>query len=211
LRRAFVVDFDGTIAKEDIGYSIVQNFARDGWQEWEEMWIDNKITTPMLAETQWNMLQASPQDVLNFASELKLNEGFEDFYKTLKKKDYRIIIASEGFDFYIDPVLRENGFENLEVISSHLEYKDGWEFKYPHASESCEQCGNCKKEVVNKLKKDGYKVYYAGDGYSDRCASHEADVVFAKSLLAKYCRDNGIPYTQFEDFHQILGNLENGN
>lgn len=208
MKRAFVIDFDGTITREDVGYSIVKKFAGNGWQEWEDMWIEGKITTPMLSEAQWNMIKGRPEEILEFLGGFEINEGFKEFYEYLKANNYRLIIASEGFNYYIDPILRERGYGDLEVFSCHLEHNNGWNFSYPYASRTCEQCGNCKKEVVERLKIEGYKVYYIGDGFSDRCASREADIVFAKSNLARYCRDNRIEYTRFDDFHQILGSLE---
>lgn len=208
MKRAFVVDFDGTIARKDVGHSIIKNFAGKGWQEWEDMWIDNKITLPMLAEMQWNMIEKAPEEIVEYASGFGLNEGFDEFYSFLKDKDYRLIITSEGFDFYINPILKDSGYEDLEVFCSHLEYNEGWKFEYPYSSRGCGQCGNCKKEAVDRLKLEGYKVYYIGDGFSDRCACRSADVVFAKSTLARYCEDNRINYIKFDNFHEVLGSLE---
>ncbi|EYE89850.1 hypothetical protein Q428_00080 [Fervidicella metallireducens AeB] len=204
MKRAFVVDFDGTVTRDDIGHLIIKTFAEEGWGEWEELWIERKITTPMCAEMQWSMVNIAPEDIIDFVKNADFNQGFKEFYEYVSRIGDRIIIASDGFDFYINPILKNSGFDNIEVRCCHLEYKDGWKFSYPNLSKKCGQCGNCKKEIVDKLKEEGYKVYYIGDGYSDRCGCTNADVIFAKSHLARYCEDEKIPHIKFKDFKEIM-------
>lgn len=207
MKKAFIVDFDGTMTKDDIGYAIVKKFAKSGWRKWEDLWIERKITTSMMAEAQWDMIDASPEEVLEFIKTIELSEGFREFYDFAKDKDYRIVIVSDGFDFYIDPFLKQCGFENLEVSSNHLEYKDGWKFSFPNKRGSCVHCGNCKKTIVSSLKDEGYKVYYVGDGFSDRCSCTGADKIYATSHLARFCDDKKISYTKFNNFRDILEDL----
>ena len=64
-------------------------------------------------------------------------------------------------------------------------------------------CGEpCKRATVQALANGG-RVVYVGDGYSDRCAAELADRVFARSGLASYLEERGVPYEPFDDFHDI--------
>lgn len=208
MKKAFIVDFDGTMAKDDIGHMIIKKFAQSGWRKWEDLWIERRITTSMMAEAQWDLVTAAPEEILEFVSTINLNEGFKEFSEFIIKEGYRLVIVSDGFDFYINPFLKQKGFEDLEVSCSHLEYKDGWKFSFPNKNKSCVHCGNCKKTVVSKLKAEGYKVHYVGDGFSDRCSCIEADVVYATSHLARFCDDHKIPHIKFKNFRDILNSLE---
>lgn len=208
MKKAFIVDFDGTMTKDDIGHIIIKKFAQSGWRKWEDLWIERKITTSMLAEAQWDMVDASPEEILEFVNTIDLSEGFKNFYDFIRDKGYRIVIVSDGFDFYINPFLEKYGFEDLEVSSNHLEYNEGWKFSFPNKKGKCVHCGNCKKMIVNKLKNEGYEVHYVGDGFSDRCSCIEADSVYATSHLARFCDDKKIPYIKFNNFKDILKSLE---
>ena len=42
-----------------------------------------------------------------------------------------------------------------------------------------------------------------GDGWSDRCASLAADRVFARTGLADYLHDQGVPYEPYETFFDV--------
>jgi 2-hydroxy-3-keto-5-methylthiopentenyl-1-phosphate phosphatase len=67
----------------------------------------------------------------------------------------------------------------------------------------CEQCGQpCKRGTARTLA-NGTELVYVGDGYSDRCAADEADLVFARRGLADYLEERGVPYERFDDFFTV--------
>ena len=57
-------------------------------------------------------------------------------------------------------------------------------------------------------RKNGGQIVYIGDGFSDRCAARQADVVFAKADLAQFCQQSDIPYVSFTSFREIMDYLE---
>jgi 2-hydroxy-3-keto-5-methylthiopentenyl-1-phosphate phosphatase len=46
-------------------------------------------------------------------------------------------------------------------------------------------------------------LVYIGDGRSDFCIAEEADLLFARSVLARHCVDNGLPFVAFETFSDV--------
>jgi 2-hydroxy-3-keto-5-methylthiopentenyl-1-phosphate phosphatase len=48
---------------------------------------------------------------------------------------------------------------------------------------------------------------YIGDGVSDFCVSHYADVVFAKKTLASHCWKNNITYFEYKTFKDVIKKL----
>ncbi|KAJ8145422.1 hypothetical protein OY671_001521, partial [Metschnikowia pulcherrima] len=53
-------------------------------------------------------------------------------------------------------------------------------------------------------------LFYCGDGVSDLSAAKETNLLFAKhgKDLITYCRREGIPYTEFNDFADIFAKVK---
>ena len=68
----------------------------------------------------------------------------------------------------------------------------------------CEDCGNCKAGLVKALRADGNYVVFIGNGRTDICPAQEANLVFARDLLARRLEEDGKPFVLFEDFHDIM-------
>lgn len=204
MRKAFVVDFDGTITREDVGFSIIKELAEDGWEEIGQLWIDKKIGTAECGRKQWNLIKHDDKEIREFVRNFELNPGFKEFIEEVKVRGYKLIITSDGYDIYIEEILNKNGFSDVELLCNSAIYDKGWNLSFLNNEEDCIFCGNCKKKVVEALKKKEYEVIYVGDGYSDRCACINSDAIFAKSHLKEYCLEQGIPHNDFDTFYDIL-------
>jgi 2-hydroxy-3-keto-5-methylthiopentenyl-1-phosphate phosphatase len=101
----------------------------------------------------------------------------------------------------------EQGGE-IAVFANHAEMTArGLVITFPYADEACSDCGNCKRKHLRDLRRLYERVIYIGDGFSDRCASQEADILFAKSHLAEICEAAGRDYVPFDGFADILARL----
>lgn len=207
MKKAFVVDFDGTITEKDVGFSIIKKFAGEGWKEIGDCWIRKEINTSECGQKQWDLINHSDKEIKSFAGEFKINAGFREFVDIIKKNSYKMVVASDGYDVYIKEILRINNLEDLELSCNSALYDKGWKLSFLNKDKECNMCGNCKKKVVQKLKEEGYKVYYIGDGHSDRCASGYADVIFAKSFLKEYCEEEKIDYYDFDNFYDVIKHI----
>lgn len=202
--RAYLLDFDGTTTVEDIGDGIIKNFAKDGWQKYLEQWIHRKITTEQCARGQWGLIDGPSDALYEYIDSQEIDPYLIEFLQYCKQNGYVVRINSDGYDFYIQRILKKYNLD-LRGYYNHISW-DGtkWSFSFPYADSHCKLCGNCKANIVKKFKDDGYEVVYVGDGYSDRCASEYADVVYAKKHLLEYCINNGIPHIPFNNFKDIL-------
>jgi 2-hydroxy-3-keto-5-methylthiopentenyl-1-phosphate phosphatase len=112
---------------------------------------------------------------------------------------------SDGLDFYIKLILRKLGLEKLPFRSNIARFDNGkLKPEFPHYDRGCGNCGNCKKYHLTNLKGAKQKVVYIGDGLSDKCAVQEADFVFAKNDLRKFCVKEGIEHFAFSNFGDVI-------
>lgn len=68
--------------------------------------------------------------------------------------------------------------------------------------------GNCKCHHLTQQRSFAPKMIYIGDGASDFCVAHHADLIFAKDKLIDYCEQHHLPYIAIEHFGDIQTYLE---
>lgn len=203
--RVFFVDFDGTITKKDIACAIVEEFAEPGWMEVEERWRRKEISTEECAVQIFEFVRAGEEEILSFINKVVIDEYFIPFVDLCMKNGYDVKIVSDGYDFYIKNILKKYDL-NLEVFCNRMYYDNGWKFEFP-LKNGCGLCGNCKRNIIKQYKKDRKEIIYIGDGYSDICPIEEADLVFAKGFLFRYCKEKGIKCFPFENFKDIIAKI----
>ena len=127
-------------------------------------------------------------------------------YDKTEKNNIDFYIVSDGIDYFINATLKKYGLERINVISNHGEFKNGkFEITFPNNYSKCKHdAGTCKCKVLTDLKKKYNRIAYIGDGISDFCVCDKADILFAKSQLAIYCKNNNIKYNFFETFEDII-------
>jgi 2-hydroxy-3-keto-5-methylthiopentenyl-1-phosphate phosphatase len=122
------------------------------------------------------------------------------------EEGHRLVIMSAGFRSVIDQVLGDLGLGHLEVVSNEAIFsEDGCELVFSDdRGEVCTLCDRrCKRHAL-RVRHEGERIVFVGDGISDRCVSGMADLVFARSYLAEWLDERGEPYVPFEDFHQVI-------
>ncbi|MBS4031171.1 MAG: MtnX-like HAD-IB family phosphatase [Clostridiales bacterium] len=204
-------DFDGTITNDDIGFNIIKTFAGQGWHEIEDAYQrGEKGSREALAEI-FALTTVSEETLRRFIEEnFFVDPSFPAFLTLCRREKIAVTVLSDGFDFYIDLIF--NKFKvDVPYYANRLKVVDcSLHANFPHASSQCGSCGTCKLDYAKQVKKNGAQIIYIGDGYSDRCVSGVADVVFAKGILAKYCQQQGTPFHPFENFNDILKTWRNG-
>jgi len=204
-----IVDFDGTISRQDTTDQILQRFAEPSWQAIEEDWVAGKIGSRECMRRQVELLRVSPTELDAFIAGIEIDWGFSAFVRVCARHDIPVTVVSDGLDRTIRAVLARAGLGSLNVIANHLESVGGdrWRLSSPHAAVSGDcTSGTCKCAVADSLHRP--LTLLVGDGKSDHCVAGQADVVFAKKGLIAHCRDNGLPHHPFTDFSQATGLLE---
>lgn len=196
------MDFDGTVARADVGYSMVKKYAGPGWEELNKLWEQGVLSTGECAQRTLDLLAVKPGELQAFFEAQEIDPGFPGFIQWLKEQNHDYCIVSDGYDNYIEPILKKYGLM-IEYYANHLEYNRGWTISSPHLNPQCARCGTCKSKIIeSKCDHESLHVY-VGDGHSDKCAAAKCDIVLAKSALAEYCACAGILFHPFEDFYDV--------
>lgn len=206
------IDFDGTVTKKDIGEHMFLKFGdADKAYEIIKRWMNNEISS---ADT-WVELCATVKNIDmakfdSFLSEAEIEEGFSEFVEFCKMNNCEIKILSDGLDYYIDKILSDHGFNNIEYFSNKLVFDENNNLipNFPYTDEECKICANCKRNhILNNSSDDDFTIYI-GDGLSDTCPAQFVDFIFAKRSLLKFCEKNRISYFPYNNFYDIKNRLD---
>jgi 2-hydroxy-3-keto-5-methylthiopentenyl-1-phosphate phosphatase len=206
MRKVFFVDFDGTITRQDTCKAMVQAFARDGWQELNQLWERKELSTEECANRTFELFRATPSDIAKLMDSMEIDDYFIDFLDLCRSNDYQVYILSDGYDFNIQTILHKYHID-VPYYANRLVYTNGFKIECPYFNESCGKCGTCKTNLMSSLGGNECQTIYIGDGYSDTCPASHANVVFAKDELYNFCLDNQIHAIQYKNFNDIIRNL----
>jgi 2,3-diketo-5-methylthio-1-phosphopentane phosphatase len=210
-QRSYIVltDFDGTVSTTDVGNRMFARFASDGWEEVVQSWKEGHIGSRDCLVAECSLAQATAEQVREFALTREIDPLFEPFVRYCRDGGIPVVILSDGLDFYIDIVLQKYGLQELPCFANRLKFQGNRLLpEFPYFERGCLACGNCKGYHVRRYRQQGKTVIYIGDGFSDRCGVQEADHVFAKDDLRSYCRKNGIAHMPYNDFGDILKEVQ---
>ena len=212
--RTIVVDFDGTITEEDLLDAVSQTFGDpEVFREVDEALDRDELTLQDVIRREFEPVRAPLDDVVDWVlAKARVRAGFGDFVALARERGWRVVVLSSGFHELIEPVFQREGLEGLELVANTVDPNpSGWVVRFRDES-VCDRCGQpCKRSMLARIV-DGGEVVYVGDGYSDRCAADDADLVFAANGrgLQAYLAERGISFEPFDDFHQVSARLTRG-
>ena len=210
-RICILSDFDGTITDRDGLYTFIKNYAVGDWEKIEEDWANGKIDSQECLVEEFKLIPNLSENLISvfIQNDLEIDKYFKEFYNYISNHNIDFYIVSDGIDYFIERILAKYNLKNIKIISNHGEFSDGkFTITFPNKSTNCvNNAGTCKCEILKSLKDKYGKIIYIGDGVSDYCVSDKADILYAKSRLAAYCDKKGIHYTKYENFKQILENI----
>ncbi len=204
-----IVDFDGTVTKKDSTDMLLERFALPPWRVLEEQWIRGEIGSQDCMRKQIELVRATPDEMDDFIASIELDWHFKSFVRLCQRLQLPLKIVSDGLDLTIRNVLRRAGLDSLTIVANHLAYVGGdrWELTSPFAKTGCRSAaGTCKCAVA--AQRAPVLTLLIGDGRSDQCLAQEADLIFAKAGLLKYCQAQNLPHQSFETFADVSSLLQ---
>jgi 2,3-diketo-5-methylthio-1-phosphopentane phosphatase len=209
---AVLVDFDGTACRHDVAEHLLIAFGDPAWPEYDAAVDRGEIGLREAIRAQDAMLRADRDTMLAYALQhCPLDPTFGPFVTWLADRDIPVVLVSDGFAFYIHPILEASGLGALEVVTNAQRWTangrpDGLDFVSGHPR--CVGCGTCKMQAVQRWQVARGPVAFIGEGQTDRYGALYADLVFAKDALPDYCRADGVPFVAWSDFDDVRRALE---
>ena len=208
--KALLVDFDGTACLQDVSELLLDAFGETGWERFDDAVDAGEMGLREAADQQVAMLTGSREEMLSFALErAELAPTFGPFVAWTEERDLPLVLASDGFAFYIPPILERAGLGHLDVVTNELVEAEGrWTLRHPNGHPECIGCGTCKMLAAQRLRERHGPIAFVGEGQSDRYGAQYSDIVFAKDALVEICQQDGVPYRAWETFDDVRETLE---
>jgi HAD superfamily phosphoserine phosphatase-like hydrolase len=204
---AWLCDFDGTVSPRDIGKAFAERFSGGASERVPELaaWFAGAIGHRAVTRAQCAVVRARRDEAVGFVRGFAIDPAFAPFAREMLARGDRVMVVSEGFDFYVRDLLEREGLGTLPWAANHLRFEPdgGVTPEFPFADPACDECGNCKAGHVRRHQEQGFRVVLVGDGGSDRHGALVADEVLARGGLLSWCRENGIAHTPFNDFRDV--------
>ncbi len=208
------VDFDGTVARADVGNMFFRMFGGGRCAELVGAYRAGELSAEECFRREMEAIgSADPPALEAFVRAQEITPGFPEFVQFCRTHAIRCSIVSDGLDFYIHGMLARMGLEELPVFSNRVVWHPDGDGRvkgtvmFPYANAECDRCGCCKRNVVLNGSGEEDVIVYVGDGYSDRCPVEYADIVFARDELQTYCQQKNITYYPFDSFVDVAGRL----
>ena len=206
----FFLDFDGTITVDDVVDLALDRFAGKAWKDIEKEWLAGRIGSRECLSRQIRLIQATPEELRSAISKVKLDPHFVLFLKKAEELGVLVTIVSDGFDVFIEQVLKNNLqkkpglLKALPIYSNKLrKTTSGYEVIFGTETPCLHGCANCKEFLIKKITSHDDHIFFVGDGFSDRYAAQAAHLTFAKGKLLNYCRENAIDHVAYENFKKV--------
>ena len=199
-------DFDGTIALEDVGNEFFKVFGK--FEPYNTELVNGSLQIKDYYKKAFSSLKKdlNDEEIIRFIRSQQIDPNVKKFFEFCQQKNIRVYIISDGFDFYIRPLLKLNGFNEIEIFCNSMIRSDDGSFVpvFPLATESCNCfCASCKRNAMLQLAAENTVSVFIGDGNSDYCVAEHSDIIFAKKELAAYCNLKKIPHYPYSNFFDI--------
>jgi 2-hydroxy-3-keto-5-methylthiopentenyl-1-phosphate phosphatase len=205
---ALFFDFDNTLTDGDILDQVIEAFSpNELWRDWENGYAEGRLPARECLRRQMENLRVTRDVLLDFLSRVRIDPAFPAIVEWAKAREVDVIIVSDSFLPLIHYVLRTNGIDIVPVLANDLSFcGDRLIPAFPFCDPASERSANAKARHLAPYSANN--IVFAGDGRSDLDAALAADVVFAKSTLAKELRARGVAFHSFETLEPVLEFLE---
>ncbi len=201
-----LVDFDGTACVHDVAEHLLIEAGDPSWADHDAAWARGEISARPMLQAQAAMLVLPMDRLLDFAlTHCPIDRTFGPFVQWCRDQGMPVTIVSDGFGFYIEPLLRAAGIEGVPVITNTWRSGGDPRLWFDNGHEECVGCGTCKMRAVLEAPSP---VAFVGEGSSDRYGALYADLVFAKDVLVSWCERDGVPFLPWNDFEDVRRVLE---
>ncbi len=209
LRPVLFFDFDNTLMEGDILDELIEKYSpNEAWRDWENAWAEGHLPARDCLRLQVENMRVSRQTLFEHLSRVRIDPVFAEIVEWAKPRRVGVNIVSDSFLPLILHILDSNGIGGIPVFANALRFSanDRLVPSFPYYDPAFDRSANAKARHLAPYR--GSRVIFAGDGHSDLDAALAADVVFAKSTLAKELDTLGVAFYPFDTLEPVLAFLE---
>ena len=198
-------DFDGTITEKDTSFILLDTFAQGDWQKLLQEYKEHRISVAQFNTQAFAMVKADEPALLQVVNgKVKIRTGFHELVDYCAERGFRLVIVSNGLEFYVKAILKEIGVENIETHAAQAQFHpSGMEVQYT-GPDGKQLDGGLKEAYIKLFLGQGYKVIYVGNGDSDIIPAQCAYQIFARGELLTYCKQNNLECNPFNSLTDVI-------
>ena len=203
-KEIFLIDFDITISKIDSTDTLLGSHNPVLRDEIRKKYRNNEITMREYVKIGLESLNITKEEFLKTLRKVKIDETFVDFINS--GVSFRIVSAGTKLNITGTLINYDINMTEDAIISNDIEFEDNKITVTNPFLDKEEYYGVDKKEAVENYQRQGYRVYFIGDGPSDYRAIEVADFSFIRkgTRAIKFCEENNIDFFEFDNFNEIL-------
>ena len=208
LKPVLFFDFDNTLTDGDILDQVIERFSpNEKWRDWEFSWESGHLPARDCLRLQIENLRVTREELLAYLSQVRVDPVFSAILNWAKARGVDVNIVSDSFLPLIHHILRTNGIDVVPVFANDLGFSgDRLIPAFPFYDPACARSANAKARHLTSYR--NHNVVFAGDGHSDLDAARAADVVFAKSTLARELDAISVAFHPFDNLEPVLKYLQ---
>jgi len=152
-------DFDGTITEEDTSFFLLDAFAQGDWRRLLREYKEHRISVGEFNTRAFAMVKADRPALLEaIKDKVRMRAGFHELVAYCSRRGFRLVIVSNGLDFYIEAILKDIGLENIEMYAAKTRFHpEGMQVRYidPNGSQLDD---GLKEAYIKSFLNQGYRV-----------------------------------------------------
>lgn len=211
MKIAVQCDFDGTITEGEISHLLLGEFARGDWRSIVDEFVAGRMPVMECMEECFAMVHTGEAEMINFLrrnSHVVMRHGFKEFHDYYREQGHRLLVVSNGVVFYIKYILGSIGLGDIEIRAASSEMRpDGLRIVF-NGPDGKPVRTDFNEVYTKYLENEGYRVVSVGDSISDVITARRAAHVFATGTLVDYCRNEGLTFTPFQTFGEVVRGME---
>ncbi len=183
-------------------------FADGDWRQLHRDFEAGKMSVGRFNTDAFAMVKADRESLLKIARNgVMIRGGFHEMVACCRRKGFRLVIVSNGLDFYIEELLKDIGLADIDFFAAQTRFHpEGLKVQYI-GPDGSHLDSDFKIAYVNLFLSKGYRVIYVGNGVSDFAPASRCHYVFATGNLLARCRQANLDCTPFTDFNQVVSVL----
>jgi len=209
IKTLFQCDFDGTVTEGDASFVVLDAFTGGDWRQLFKQYQEGKMSVGRFNTEAFSRVRADRESLLRVIREnVKLRPGFAELVACCRRQGLRLVIVSNGLEFYIEGLLEDIGVTDIEVFAARTQFDpEGLRVQYI-GPDGSPLDSDFKEAYVDYFLNEGYRIIYAGNGSSDLPPAQKCHYIFATGTLLKRCQQTNTECTAFADFGEVVRAME---